>query len=89
MGLRDPGELTLTMQHSVTDAGQLALRTDAGTRTQRKMAIKWTTVDANGLGVEFNAYCGGVAIDGSPDDKVMASGQIIIANAVTETTFAT
>lgn len=89
IGLRDPGELSLGMLYDDTDVGQLALQADAATRTLRKMAIKWSTVDANGVGVEFNAYSGGLEISGSEDGVVEASCQIVIANAVTNTTFAT
>ena len=89
MGLRDPGELTLSMIYDATAAGQVALQADAGSRTLRKMTIHWSTVSANGLGCEFFAYSGGLEITGAEDDKVMASAQIIIANAVTHTTYAT
>ena len=90
MGLRDPGELTLGLIYNATDAGQVALEADAASRSERKMAIKWSTSgDANGLGCEFAAYCGGLDISGAEDDKVVASAQIIVANAVTHTTFTT
>ena len=90
MGLRDPGELSLGLIYNATDAGQVALEADAASRTQRKMAIKWSTSGgANGLGCEFLAYCGGLDISGAEDDKVVASAQIIVANAVTHTTLTT
>jgi len=90
MGLRDPGELTLGLIYDATAAGQVALQADAASRTMRKMTIKWsTTGDANGLGCLFDAYSGGLDISGAEDDKVTASAQIIVANAVTHTTFTT
>ena len=89
MGLRDSGELTLGLWYDAADVGQIALQTDAGSRTQKKMTIKWSTVSANGLGCEFAAYSGGIDISGSEDGAVEASCQIIVANAVTHTTYAT
>lgn len=90
MGLRDPGELSLGLIYSATDTGQNLLQTDAGLRAQRKMTIKWSTSgEGNGYGCEFTAYSGGLDITGSEDDKVTASAQIIVANAVTHTTYAT
>lgn len=89
MGLRDSGELTIGLWYDSEDAGQTALQTDAGARTLKKMVIKWSTVSANGLGCEFLAYSGGLDISGSEDGAVEASAQIIIANAVTHTTYAT
>jgi len=89
MGLRDPGELTLGLIYDAADAGQLALQADAGSRTERVMVIKWSTVSANGLKCEFSAYSGGLDISGAEDEKVTASAQIIVANAVTHTSYAT
>ena len=89
MGLRDPGELTLGLIYSAGDTGQSALQTDAGTRTLRKMTVKWSTVSADGQECHFDAYSGGLEISGAEDDKVAASAQIIIADAVTHTTYAT
>jgi len=92
IGLRDGGELTLGINYNpstVISPGLEALEADAGTRTMRKMAIKWSTVDANGLGKEFMAYCGGVTIDGSEDDVVKGSVQIVLAGGASNTTFAT
>ena len=89
MGLRDPGELTLGLWYDASDAAQSNMQADAGTRTLRKMTIKWSTVSANGLGCLFDAYCGGLDISGAEDGAVEASCQIIVANAVTHTTFAT
>lgn len=89
MGLRDSGELSLGLWYSATDVAQIALQTDAAARTEHKMTIKWSTVSANGYKAEFNAYCGGLDISGSEDGAVEASCQIIVANAVTHTTYAT
>ena len=92
IGLRSPGELTLGLvwDPATTEMdGQRALEADAGTRTLRKLAIKWSTIDTNGLGLEVDAYCGGITIDGSEDDVLSGSAQIILNAGVTHTTFAT
>jgi hypothetical protein len=92
MGLRDAGELTLSGNYNASTAvspGLAAMDADAGTRTLRKFALKWSTVDANGVGKEVNAYCGGVTIDGSEDDIVTFSAQVIFAGCASNTTFAT
>ena len=88
-GLRDPGELTLGLIYNATDAGQVALQAAASGRTRHKMVIHWSTVDANGQGCEFLAFCGGLEISGDIDDKVMGSAQIVISYGVTHTTYAT
>ncbi len=89
-GIRDVGEGSLTLIYDpTTGTGQHALRVDAGSRAIRKLACKYSTVDANGIGFEVNAQSGGVTISGTIDDKVMGTAQIILQNAVTETTFAT
>ena len=92
IGLRDAGELTLGVNYNATTSvspGLAALEEDAASRTLRKLAIKWSTNDANGLGKEVNAYCGGVTIDGSEDDIVTASVQIVFASGASNTTFST
>ena len=92
MGLRDAGELTLGINYNPTtsvSAGVAAMEADAGTRTMRKLAIAFSTVDANGLGKKVDAYCGGVTIDGSEDGVITGSIQIVFAGGASNTTFAT
>jgi hypothetical protein len=90
-GLRDPGELSLGLLYNpATDTGQYILRIDAGLRAKRKMCVKWsTTGDANGLGMKFDAYSGGIEINGAEDDVMKGTATIILAGAASETTFAT
>jgi len=89
MGLRDPGELSLGLWYSASDTGQSLLQAAASARSLRKMTIKWSTVSANGFKAEFDAYSGGLDISGAEDGAVEASCQIIIANAVTHSSYAT
>ena len=92
IGLRDAGEVTLGINYnpstSITNAVP-AMEADAATRTLRKFAVKWSTIDANGLGKKMNAYCGGLTIDGAEDDVVKGSLQIVLASGASNTTFAT
>jgi hypothetical protein len=92
IGLRDGGELTLGINYNPSTAispGLEVLEADAGTRAMKKYCIKWSTVDSTGLGKKFFAYCGGVTIDGSEDDVVKGSVQIVLAGGASNTTFAT
>lgn len=92
IGLRDAGEVTLGINYNASTAvspGVAAMEADAGTRTRRKFAVKWSTVDANGVGKKMDAYCGGLTIDGAEDDVVKGSLQIVLASGASNTTFAT
>jgi len=92
IGLRDAGELTLGVNFNPSTSispGLAAMEADAGTRTMKKLAVKFSTVDANGMGKKVDAYCGGVTIDGSEDSIVSASVQVIFAGGASNTTFAT
>jgi len=92
IGLRDAGELTLGGNYnpdSTVAVGIRALETDAGTRTKRKFAIKFSTNDANGMGMKADAYCGGVTLDMAEDDVWRFSAQVIFASGASHTTFST
>jgi len=92
IGLRDAGEITLGINYNPSSAvspGILAMETDAAARTKHKLAIKFSTVDANGIGKKADAYCGGVTLDMSEDDVWRGSVQIILAGGASRTTFAT
>lgn len=92
MGLRDAGEISLGINYNPSTSvspGLAALEADAGTRTLRKFAMKFSTVDANGLGKKANAYCGGVTIDMAEDDVWRGSVQLILAGGASNTTFST
>lgn len=92
IGLRDGGEVTLGINYNPSSGvspGVAAMEADAATRTLRKFVVKWSTVDANGLGKEMDAYCGGLTIDGAEDDVVKGSLQIVLASGASNSTYAT
>jgi len=84
MGIRDEGQLTLTVNHCPADAGQQNLIADRGTRTLRKCVIAFS--DASSYLAIFDGYCLGYSVSGGVDDKVTASIVVEIADAVTYTT---
>ena len=84
MGIRDEGQLTLTVNHNATDAGQVNLIADRASRTLRKVVIAFS--DASSYFAIFDGYCLGYSIAGGVDDKVTANVVIEIADAVTYTT---
>ena len=82
MGLRDAGEISLGINYNPSTSispGLAAMEADAGTRTLRKFCMKYSSVDANGLGKKADAYCGGVTIDMAEDDVWRGSVQLILA----------
>lgn len=84
IGLRDEGEITMSLNFNATDAGQAALIADRANRTKRKAAIKFTDT-ATHVAV-FDAYCKGFSISGAVDDKVSAQAVLRISGAVTYST---
>ncbi len=86
MGLRDPGEVSITFNYNATDAGQLALIADNAARTKKKSIIKFAD-SASSLAI-FDAYCLGFTISGGVDDKVTGTARLKLADACTFTTVA-
>lgn len=84
IGLRDEGQLTLTLNYDPTDAGQAALVTDRAARNLRKALIKFT--DAATHCAVFDAYCQQFQVQGAVDNKIVANAVLEITNAVTYTT---
>jgi len=84
MGIRDEGQVTLTVNHYPDDVGQALLVTDRAARTKKKCVLKFSDT-ANTLAI-FDGYCLGYSISGGVDDKVTASVVIECADAVTYTT---
>lgn len=85
MGLRDEGEVTLDINFKPTDAGQVRLRTDRAARSLKKCVIKLNdnTTDAATTKLIFDAYCIGLAAQGSVDNALKGTVTIKIAGAVT------
>ena len=86
MGIRDEGQVTLTVNHAPADDGQLLLIADRAARTKKKCVIKFSDTATNQA--IFEGYCLGYSIAGGVDDKVTANVVIECAGAVTYTTVA-
>ena len=84
MGLPDEGQISFDVQYLPTDAGQVALRADRGTRTKRRVGLLFT--DASTTIVHAEGYCTGFAITGAVDDSAKASITIEITGPLTWTT---
>jgi len=87
VGLRDEGQLSLSLNLSFSDTAQTAIRTDRANRTKRKCVIKFndSTADLTKTKAVFDAYCLGFSISGAVDQKVSANAVIEITGAVTYT----
>jgi hypothetical protein len=85
VGLRDEGQVSMTLNLSFSDAGQVALRADRATRSRKKCVIKFNdnTTDAAKTKATFDGYCMGFSITGAVDNKVSANAVIEITGGVT------
>ena len=85
VGLRDEGQLTMSLNLSFSDAAQVALRADRATRTMRKCVIKFndSTTDAARTKAIFDGYVLGFSITGAVDNVIAANAVIEITGAVT------
>jgi len=84
IGLRDEGQLTMSVNFNATDVGQIALKSDRATRTKRKALIKFNDAATNCA--VFDAYCLLYQVTGAVDDSIAASITLEIDGAVTHTT---
>jgi hypothetical protein len=87
VGLRDEGQVSLSLNLNFSDTAQTAIRADRASRTKRKCIIKFndTTVDLARTKAVFDAYCLGFSMSGAVDDKVSGNAVIEITGAVTYT----
>jgi hypothetical protein len=85
VGLRDEGQVSMSINLSFSDAGQIALRADRASRSRRKCVIKFNdnTTDAAKTKATFDAYCMGFSITGAVDNKVGANAVLEITGGVT------
>ena len=85
VGLRDEGQVSMTLNLSFSDAGQIALRADRASRSRRKCVIKFndSATDAARTKAIFDGYCMGFSVTGAVDNKVSANAVIEITGAVT------
>jgi hypothetical protein len=87
IGLRDEGQLSMSLNLSMTDGGQTLLRSDRATRTKKPVVIKFndSTVDLAKTKAVFSGYCLGFSVSGAVDDAVKANCVIEITGAVSYT----
>lgn len=83
IGLRDEGQLSLSMNYSSGDAGQAALRAAQASRTLKN--IKITFADSGAETADFKAYVLGGALSGGVDSKVESNVTLEITGAITWT----
>jgi len=84
VGLRDEGQLSMTMNFVATDVGQIAFISDRASRTKRTYVLKFN--DAATHGCDFQGYAMQFSIAGAVDNKITANAVIEISGAVTYTT---
>lgn len=93
MGLRDEGQLTLTMNYDPTDAGQAGLISDRAARERRIFDMLFTDINYSATGLPsrawFYGYPIGFSISGSMDGKVAANAVIEIDGPVLWSTHVT
>jgi len=84
VGLRDEGQLSLTLNLSFSDVAQGTIRADRATRTKRKVVIKFndSTDDKTKTKALMDAYCLGFSVSGAVDNKVSANAVIEITGPV-------
>jgi hypothetical protein len=90
IGLRDEGELSMTLNYSPSDTGQSAFITDRANRTKRKFIVKMSDTAAAETShvIEMKGYCMGWSIAGAVDDKISANAVIAITGPASYTTWA-
>ena len=84
IGLRDEGQLSMTLNYNATDTGQVALKADRASRTMRKALLKFNDTATNAA--VFDAYCMQFQVQGAVDNKITANAVLEITGAVTWTT---
>lgn len=84
VGLRDEGQLSLSLNLSFSDTAQTAIRADRASRTKRKCVIKFndSTDDKAKTKALMDAYCLGFSITGAVDQAVKANAVIEITGPV-------
>lgn len=80
MGIADEGQLSFEVNLVPGNAGQVALRADRASRTQRECVL--TLTDDSSTTLTFDAYCTQFSIQGSVDNKVSASVTLEITGEV-------
>lgn len=81
LGLKDEGEVTVTLNLDTGDTMQSGLRTDRDNRTLRNFELALT--DSGNTVISFAAYIKTFGIDVGVDDKVPLNVSLRISGAVT------
>jgi hypothetical protein len=86
IGIRDEGQVSISLNYSPTDAGQVGLKEDRDLRTRQKYAMRMTDVTTGASALPswcyFNGYCLAFSISGAVDNKVSANAVLEIDGAV-------
>lgn len=82
LGLKDEGEITLSINYNPSDAGHTILRTDFSSGDVRNYQIVFT--DTTPTTWDFAAYVNGFSISGAVDDVVKAEITLVISGAIVE-----
>jgi len=86
IGIRDEGQLSMSLNFQPTDAGQVALIADRAARTRGKYVIRLTDMatgsSAHPSYAAFNGYPLQYSISGAVDNKVSANAVIEIDGSV-------
>jgi len=86
IGIRDEGQVSMTLNFDPTDGGQTGLRDDRDLRTRGKYAIRLTDVATGSSALPswcyFNGYCLGFSISGAVDNKITANAVLEIDGPV-------
>jgi hypothetical protein len=80
MGIPDEGQLSCEINLVPDNAGQVKLRNDRASRTERACVL--TLTDTGNTTLTFNAYCTQFSIQGSVDNKIQASVTLEITGEV-------
>jgi hypothetical protein len=90
IGLRDEGQLSLTLNYNATDAGQAGLRADRAERTKNLYDILFTDVAKSASAMpsraDFFAYCQQFSEQGAVNNKISANAVLEITGAVNYST---
>jgi len=77
IGIRDEGQVSMSLNFDPTDGGQTGLRDDRDNRTRNKYAIRLTDVATGSSALPswcyFNGYCLTFSISGAVDNKITAN----------------
>ena len=80
MGIADEGQLSFEINLVPGNAGQVQLRADRASRTQRECIL--TLTDTTNTTLTFDAFCTQFSIQGSVDNKIQASVTLEITGEV-------